>query len=70
MAPCRNVQVRGNRFVFKRGVLREDINIGPGTASETFRFERNQWYAEDMPNRSKPRLPTEEESGVYGKDPR
>lgn len=70
MVVCRDVEVRGNRFVFKRGMLREDINIGPGTASETFRFERNHWYAEDMPNRSKPRLPTEEVSGIYGTDPR
>ena len=70
MVACRDVQVRSNRFLFKRGVLREDINIGPGTASETFRFERNHWYAEDMPNRSKPRLPTEAVSAIYGTDPR
>jgi hypothetical protein len=33
-------------------------------------FDGNQWFAEDHPESSKPRLPKEEKEGVYGIDPR
>jgi hypothetical protein len=45
------------------------VNIGGGTAPETFTFERNWWYCADQPARSKPRLPTAERDGVYGRKP-
>ena len=32
--------------------------------------DARRWFAEDLPDRSKPKLPVEESSGVYGKDPR
>ncbi|MFN0078013.1 MAG: right-handed parallel beta-helix repeat-containing protein [Prosthecobacter sp.] len=68
--PCRNVRIKDNRIVFRRVQVQIDINIGSDTAPETFRFEKNHWFAEDKPQASKPRLPTEEQDGVYGADPR
>jgi hypothetical protein len=43
------------------------VNVGGGTAPETFEFERNWWIATDQPARSRPRLPTPEKDGVYGR---
>lgn len=68
--PCRNVLVKDNRIVFRRGQVQIEINIGAGTAPETFRFAKNQWFAEDNPAKSKPKLPGEERGGSYGRDPR
>jgi hypothetical protein len=65
-APCRNVLIKDNRITFRRSQVQTDINIGPGTAPETFRFENNRWLAEDKPQASKPRLPVAEKGGVYG----
>ncbi|MCB1279563.1 right-handed parallel beta-helix repeat-containing protein [Prosthecobacter sp.] len=69
-APCRNVVVRDNRIVFHRSQVQTEVNVGGGTSPESFRFERNRWFAEDKPQYSKPRLPTVEKEGVYGTDPR
>lgn len=70
-APCRNGVVRGNRIIFRRGDIREDVNTSDdGIAPETFVFENNRWFAEDRPQASKPKLPTEETGGEYGTDPR
>lgn len=68
--PCSYVTVKDNKIIFRRSQVQVDINIGPGTAPETFRFEGNQWFAEDRPQASKPKLPVEETGGVYGSDPR
>lgn len=68
--PSRNGLVKGNRIVFRAAQMREVVNVGGGTAPETFRFEGNQWFAEDRPAASKPRLPVAEKDGVYGRDPR
>lgn len=68
--PCRGGSVRGNRIVFRRSEIREDVNMSPGVAAETFRFENNHWFAEDRPQASKPRLPVAETGGAYGTDPR
>lgn len=65
--PCRDVVVSNNSFAFLRAKVREEINIGPDTAPETFRFENNRWLAEDRPEASKPKLPTEEKGGAYGR---
>lgn len=65
-APCRNVLVKGNRIIFRRAQVQTDVNIGGGTAPETFRFESNHWLAEDRPQASKPRLPVDEKDGTYG----
>lgn len=68
--PCRNVVVRSNRIVFRRAAVQIEVNISPGTAPDTFRFEKNHWFAEDRPTASKPRLPVEEVDGIHGVDPR
>jgi hypothetical protein len=68
--PCRNVVVAGSRIVFRRDQVKTELNIGSGTAPETFRFEKNRWFAEDRPAASQPKLPTEEIGGEYGIDPR
>ena len=68
--PCRNGIFTDNIIVFESGKWGEGgCNIGPGTAPETFRFERNLWYCTDRPERSRPSLPAEEVDGVYGIDP-
>jgi hypothetical protein len=66
--PSRNGVFERNLIVFQSN-LREVVNIGPGTAPETFRFSENWWYCEDRPERSQPRLPAPEVRGVYGQDP-
>ena len=68
-APCRNVVISGNTFVFQRSKVRDEINIGPDTAPETFTFENNRWFAEDKPGDSKPKLPVAEKGGSYGVRP-
>jgi hypothetical protein len=67
--PCRNGVFARNLIVYRRDEIRSAVNIGPGTAPETFRIERNYWYAEDGPDRSQPRLPVAESDGRGGKDP-
>jgi hypothetical protein len=67
--PCRNVVIKNNRIIFRRSQVRADINIGPGAAPETFRFDGNHWFAEDRHEASKPQLPVEESGGVYGIKP-
>jgi hypothetical protein len=69
-APSRNVQITDNSIVFRRSQVGVEVNIGDGTAPETFTFARNRWFAEDAPDRSRPTLPTEEQDGTYGMDPR
>lgn len=69
-APCRNVLVSNNNIVFRRADVQVEVNVGAGTAPETFRFEKNRWFAEDRPQSSKPKLPVEEVGGSYGVDPR
>jgi hypothetical protein len=67
--PCRRGVFRNNVIVFRSNDVREAVNIGSGTAPETFTFEGNWWYCDDAPTRSKPRLPAAEKEGVYGKEP-
>jgi hypothetical protein len=69
-SPCRNVVISENTIVFRRSQVQVEVNIGSGTQPESFQFKNNHWFAEDQPERSKPKLPTAEEGGVYGKDPR
>ena len=67
--PSRNGVFSDNLIVFRTADLRTHVNIGPGTAPETFRFARNLWYCEGNAARSRPNLPSAETSGVYGEDP-
>ncbi|WP_193211897.1 right-handed parallel beta-helix repeat-containing protein [Luteolibacter marinus] len=68
-APCRNIVVKDNSFLFERAKVKSEINIGPGTSPETSRFEGNRWFAADQPDRSAPVLPVEEKDGTYGRPP-
>ncbi|HVJ46440.1 MAG TPA: right-handed parallel beta-helix repeat-containing protein [Luteolibacter sp.] len=67
---CGENRITGNRIVFRRSAVAVDINIGANTAPATFGFSANQWFAEDQPEKSKPKLPSAEKEGIYGKDPR
>jgi hypothetical protein len=66
--PCRNGQFSDNVIVFESAHWSEGgVNIGGGTAADTFKFARNWWYCSDRPERSRPRLPIAEVNGVYGR---
>jgi hypothetical protein len=68
---CRNGEFSENTIVFGSTQWAEGgVNIGAGTAPDTFRFARNWWYCVDRPERSAPRLPTPEQEAVHGRDPR
>jgi hypothetical protein len=68
--PSRNGEFTDNVIIFDSAHWSEGgVNIGGGTAPETFKFARNWWYCADRPDRSTPKLPTAELDGVYGKDP-
>jgi hypothetical protein len=58
-----------NLIYFERADLSTYLNIGPNTASNTFIFANNLWYAWDNPGQSTPNLPTPESNGLYGLDP-
>jgi hypothetical protein len=67
---CRDVVVSTNVIVYRKNGLRAEVNIGDHTASETFRFERNWWFAEDSPQPSRPTLPGAVIGDVQGKNPK
>jgi hypothetical protein len=66
--PSRGGQFIENVIVYRSGEMVLPVNVGDGTAPETFTFARNAWYCEDAPARSRPRLetPIAETDGVYG----
>lgn len=66
--PCRNGEFSDNTIVFESTHWNEGgVNVGAGTAPQTFKFARNWWYCTDQPERSRPRLPTAEIGGSYGR---
>jgi hypothetical protein len=69
--PSRNRRFADN-VVAGSDEVREAVNIGPGTAAETFTFAGNFWYCLDRPEESRAiarRLPAPETGGVHGRDP-
>ncbi len=65
---CRNGEFTDNTIVFDSARWGGGgVNLGGGTAPETFRFARNWWYCADHPGRSQPQLPTPETDGTYGR---
>lgn len=68
--PCRNGVFERNLIVYDGREVRESVNIGPNTAPESFRFRENLWFRADRPEASRPQLPTDEQGGAYGVDPR
>jgi len=70
--PSRNGTLTDNLFVFRSDDWSEGgVNLGDGVDAKSFRFERNWWYCENDPARTKQlvRLPSEEVDGIYGRDP-
>jgi len=67
--PARDGRFVNNLVLFDRSRLRTWVNVGGGTAPETFSFEHNLWYARDAPDQSQPNLPTPEQGGITGQDP-
>ncbi len=58
--PCRNVEFVDNLVAWRSDEIATPVNVGPGTAPETFVFARNVWYCLDDPERAAPQLPTPE----------
>ena len=67
--PCRNGAFTDNIIVFRSNEVVTAVNVGPGTAADTFKLARNFWFALDDAARSKPKLPVAEECGTHGVDP-
>lgn len=68
--PCRDGVFSDNVVIFESSHWASGgVNIGSGTAPETFTFARNWWWCRDQPTQSRPQLPTPETDGVYGRDP-
>jgi hypothetical protein len=66
--PCRNGEFTDNLIIFESGKWSEGgVNIGGGTAPDTFKFARNWWLCVDRPDRSRPKLPVAEADGTYGR---
>lgn len=59
-----------NLVYFDRSDLSTYVNVGAGTAADTFEFSNNLWYAHDNPAQSTPTdLPATETAAVTGQDP-
>ncbi len=71
--PSRRGVFTRNIVAFRSDELRAVVNVGPGTAPETFEFAENVWFCIDRPGRTRElvsSLPTAERSGTHGEDPR
>lgn len=68
--PSRNGEFVHNLDVFDSRDLRAVVNVGAGTAPDTFRFAENLWYCSDRPEltRQLVRLPAAEARGSYDID--
>lgn len=67
--PCRGGRFTDNLVVYRGDEIAVPVNVGPGTAPETFEFARNYWFCIDDPARGAPRLPVEEKEPAGGRDP-
>jgi hypothetical protein len=68
--PCRNGEFLHNVIAFRADEVQTIVNVGGGTAPQTFRFAGNHWYCIDQPSRSdRLNLPVAETAGSYGQDP-
>lgn len=67
--PSGDNRFENNLVYFARGGISTYVNIGPNTASDTFTFANNLWFAHDNPGASAPTLPVVESGGTYGLDP-
>ena len=60
--PCHDGLFENNLVIYDSRV-QVFVNIGPGTAPQTFTFRRNAWR--DLDGQRKPSLPTPETDGLY-----
>lgn len=67
--PCRGGRFTDNLVAYRSDEVRTPVNVGDGTAPETFEFARNYWFCIDDPARGPPRLPVAEKDAAGGKDP-
>jgi len=70
--PSRNGYFINNIIVFNTSDIGSYVNIGAGTAPETFTFGNNLWYALDNPNFSGPNIPNSipaETNSIIQQDP-
>lgn len=67
--PSGSNQFVNNLVWYQRARVSTHVNVGPNTASGTFGFAHNLWYAHDQPAQSRPSLPSAEANGVVGQDP-
>ncbi|RUL82162.1 right-handed parallel beta-helix repeat-containing protein [Tautonia sociabilis] len=67
--PCRGGRFTDNIIAYRSDELALPVNIGPGTAPETFELARNVWSCLDDPGH-RPRLALPERDGRPGIDPR
>jgi len=70
--PSRNGYFINNIIVFNTADIGSYVNIGAGTAPETFTFGNNLWYALDDPNFSGPNIPNSippETNSIVQQDP-
>jgi hypothetical protein len=70
-APSGASRIANNLVWFQRGGFSTVLNVGAGTAPETFEIASNLWYAHDAPDASDPsgELPVAESGAVVGQDP-
>jgi len=67
--PCRGGEFTDNLILYEgTRTAATLVNVGAGTAPETFVFARNAWLNLDAPERSRPVLPVTETGGHYGLD--
>jgi hypothetical protein len=61
--PSRRGEFSDNIVIFESAKWAEGgVNVGPGTAPDTFVFARNWWYCTDRPTRSQPKPPARKRS--------
>ncbi len=63
--PCHDGLFEYNLIIFDASV-RTFVNVGPGTAPDSFRFQNNAWH--DLDRYREPSLPVPEVNGFYLKD--
>lgn len=67
---CRNGSFTNNVIAFRADELRTAVNVGEGTAPQTFTFAKNHWYCLDnAPRSARLALPVKEIDGRYGQNP-
>lgn len=70
MPDTRGGVIAGNVIVWDAGSVWTLVNVGSGTAADTFRFEDNIWFNASNPSRSRLNgLPAPETGGEYGVAP-